>query len=66
MSRKFRVFLYRSSPDDPPEVMDFVFAAAAKEYARTEVREGRARKVVVENPDGTVILTLPGAHSIVL
>jgi hypothetical protein len=59
MFRKFRVWLYRASPEEKPEVMEFVFAAAAKEHARTELKEGRACKVVVENPDGTVILTLP-------
>lgn len=64
MSRKFRVLLHRAPEPDPqgerePEVIEFIFAAPAKEYAQTEVEEGRARKAVVLDPDGTVIRTFP-------
>ena len=61
---KVVVLLYRNeapaegaaAPDDTAE---FVFPKAAKDFARQEVDEGRAKRAVVKNREGDVILTYP-------
>lgn len=58
MSRKFRVILFRPPPAEP-ETIEFVFAAAAKEYAKTEVEAGRSEKAEVYDPDWVLIRTFP-------
>lgn len=62
MSRKFRVLLSRPAPEgaeSETEVLEFVFAAPAKEHAKSEVDAGRATSAVVLDPDGTVIRRFP-------
>jgi hypothetical protein len=59
--KKVDVQLFRTdaSAVAPDETVEFVFAHAAKEYARGEVDGGKAKRAVVRNRDGDVILVYP-------
>ena len=54
------VQLFRSrEAQSPDETVEFSFASAAREYARNQINEGKARRAVVRDRDGKVIETFP-------
>ena len=62
MQAKVVVNVYRNRDgDSPDEVVEFTFSSAAREYARNQIIEGKARKAVVQDREGKVIETFPAA-----
>lgn len=61
MPYKAVVHIYKNpSAPAPDQTIEFAFVSGAREYARSQVEAGKAKKAVVAGPDGKVIETFPG------
>lgn len=60
MPNKAVVHLYRNpAASAPDQTIEFAFVSGAREYARSQVEAGKAKKAVVAGVDGKVIETFP-------
>lgn len=61
MSYTAKVQIYRQprTGQPPDETIEFAFVSAAREYARNQVQDGKAKVAVVANPAGEELATFP-------
>lgn len=60
MSNKATVQIFRDPTSAvPEETFEFAFLSAAREWAREQVAQGKARRAVVKDPAGATIATFP-------
>ena len=60
MSNKAVVLLFRdATATTPDQTVEFSFVSAAREGARDQIIQGKARRAVVMDPTGATIATFP-------